>query len=444
MQKAKSLDHEVFVALRAGMSRSGVKWLVLLVVLLTAGPLPTAVAEPFSVVDPALVGVWEQRVPNPFGIARWEMDIRADGTYNFRTEGPGAAPGHAGTFGAADGRWELEAPAIHWADGGAYELPTPNTFVMHGKLGTGVWTKIPGTAKNLAQNTQPSKTITPEESTPGAAGAVAEVEPCSLLTLAEVSVVLNAPATMDRPHRVRRNNVTVGGDCVYRSGRERTTLVTLQVDAYPAGHQRTAFARGRQRPHVVDVSGVGDAAYATDPPGGPKNLTFLQGEVLVTVIVTDPLGVAEARQLATLAAARLPAPTAESPAPSTSSQPSASTQPGTCRQQPGSPAPPAAFDPPGQPVGNLDPVLVGSWYLTQPSGRARANLTVRPDGVFLMELLASGRTQQGRIEGRDGVLRLRTEDGRVQEIRYQVIAADQMEWIDQNGSVTVVRAVGMV
>ena len=55
----------------------------------------------------------------------------------------------------------------------------------------------------------------------------AEVEPGSLLTLAEVGAVLNAPATMDRPHRIRSNNVTVGGDCFYRSGHDRSLLVPL-------------------------------------------------------------------------------------------------------------------------------------------------------------------------------------------------------------------------
>lgn len=307
MQKPKFLNHGMCAALRAGMSRLCIIWLLSLAVVLTVGLPGTVSADPGSVVDPALVGVWEQRVPNPSGVARWEIDIGSDGAFTFRSEGPGAALNYVGTFKAIDGRWTLSAPTVNWSDGGAYELPRPDTFVMQGKLGTGTWKKIRNMGKGLSQNTQPSpKTIVPEESSASATSAVAEVEPCSLLTLAEVSAVLNAPAIMGRPHRIRRNNVTVGGDCVYRSEREQTTLVTLQVDAYPAGHQQDAFTLGRQRPHVVDVSGVGDAAYAKDPPSGPKSLTVLWGKVLVTVIVTDPLGVAEARQLATLAGARLP------------------------------------------------------------------------------------------------------------------------------------------
>jgi hypothetical protein len=299
MQKLPAWDH--------GMTRWCCAWLMLLAVILTVGLPQTASAEPLAAVDSALVGVWEQMVPNPLGVARWEIGIGSDGTFTFRSEGPGAALNYVGTFKAIDGRWTLSAPMINWNDEGAYELPTPDTFVMQGKLGTGTWKKIRNTAKGLSQNTQPSpKTIVPEGPSTGAASAVAEVEPCSLLTLAEVSEVLNAPASMDRPHRVRRNNVTVGGDCVYRSAYDRTTLVTLHVDAYPGGHQRTALARRCQRPYTVDVSGVGDAACAEDPPAGPKSLTFLRGEVLVMITMTDPLGIAEAKELARRAIARLP------------------------------------------------------------------------------------------------------------------------------------------
>ena len=148
----------------------------------------------------------------------------------------------------------------------------------------------------------------------GAAGpAAAELEPCSLLTLAEVGAVLRGPATQDRPHTVRRNNVAVGGDCSYRSPLNRSIVITLHVDGYPGGHQRAAFEKGRQRPHVTGISGLGDLAYAEAPPSRPVRVTFLKGDVLVWVMAQG-LGVAEVRELARLAASRLPGPSATPPA----------------------------------------------------------------------------------------------------------------------------------
>jgi hypothetical protein len=74
-------------------------------------------------------------------VAEWVLEIRADGTYIFSSSGTGAAPSHVGNFAAADGKWTLTSQSIAWQDSGTYELPTPDTFVMHGKLGTGVWKK---------------------------------------------------------------------------------------------------------------------------------------------------------------------------------------------------------------------------------------------------------------------------------------------------------------
>ncbi|MGB7931672.1 MAG: hypothetical protein WCH04_05520 [Gammaproteobacteria bacterium] len=92
-------------------------------------------------VDRALVAAWVQNVTNSLGVAKWVLEIRADGTYIFSSSGQGAAPNHVGNFTAADGKWTLTAQSITWQDEGTYELPNPDTFVMHGKLGTGVWKK---------------------------------------------------------------------------------------------------------------------------------------------------------------------------------------------------------------------------------------------------------------------------------------------------------------
>ncbi len=111
-----------------------------------------SVVSPNSVqpgaVDRALVATWVQNVTNPLGVAEWVLEIRADGTYNFSSSGPGAAPNHVGNFTAADGKWTLISQSIAWQDSGTYELPTPDMFVMHGKLGTGVWKKrVPAAGK---------------------------------------------------------------------------------------------------------------------------------------------------------------------------------------------------------------------------------------------------------------------------------------------------------
>ena len=104
-----------------------------------SAPAPDSVRP--GTVDRALVATWVQSVTSPLGVAEWVLEIRDDGTYIFSSSGQGAAPNHVGNFAAADGKWTLTSQSIAWQDGGTYELPTPDTFVMHGKLGTGVWKK---------------------------------------------------------------------------------------------------------------------------------------------------------------------------------------------------------------------------------------------------------------------------------------------------------------
>jgi hypothetical protein len=102
--------------------------------LLLALAAPAAAA-----VDPGAVGTWEIVTPTPQGVARWVWEIRADGTYRFRSEGPGAAAPHSGRIEVADGKWALSSPA--WTDGGTYRLVDPNSMMATGKLGTAVWRK---------------------------------------------------------------------------------------------------------------------------------------------------------------------------------------------------------------------------------------------------------------------------------------------------------------
>jgi len=102
----------------------------------------TAAAPLARAVEPRLVGTWELMVPNARGIARWLWHIQADGTYDFHSEGPGAAPAHEGQMTAGNGRWRLHASkGLVWDDGGAYEL-RENAAVMSGRLGTGIWRRL--------------------------------------------------------------------------------------------------------------------------------------------------------------------------------------------------------------------------------------------------------------------------------------------------------------
>jgi hypothetical protein len=113
---------------------------------LAALPPPSEAARPApaTVVDPAAVGTWETRVPNNRGVARWIWDILADGTYRFRSEGPGALRPHEGTITFRDGQWSLHSTRglSGWKDGGPYELRDPDTLVLTGRVGTGIWRRV--------------------------------------------------------------------------------------------------------------------------------------------------------------------------------------------------------------------------------------------------------------------------------------------------------------
>jgi hypothetical protein len=261
------------------------------------------------------------------------------------------------------------------------------------------------------------------------AGAPAvPIEPCSLLTLAEVGAVLHGTATQDRPHVVAINKVPVGGNCVYRSAQNKLIVINLMVDANPTGHQQKAFDMGRQRPHTADLAGLGDRAFTVTNPNGPPSVTFLRGIILVT-INAQGLGINDVKQLASIAAGRLPA-TGGGPAVPKSPSPSASSVPTS----------PSSSRPAMQGSGKLDPALVGSWFMKQPSGLGIANLYIERDGRFSMTILAGNKQQSGKIDGDNGVLHLYPDrGGHIQELKYKIIDKNQMEWTDQKGNVTIAR-----
>lgn len=121
-----------------------------------------------SKVDPQLVGTWEVNVPNADGVARWVWGIRADGTYDFHAEGPGNVPSHSGTFQARSGKYSLRSTTISWTDDGTYVVQG-NTLNATGKLGNGVWTRVPQAAAPPAATPPPAQ---PVGATPGGGSAI--------------------------------------------------------------------------------------------------------------------------------------------------------------------------------------------------------------------------------------------------------------------------------
>lgn len=78
-------------------------------------------------------------MPNGQGLFRLQFVVNDNGSYSFSSDNPAIAP-HNGSFEAADGSWSLSPPI--WQDQGTYKIPDPNTLILTGKLGTGVWSRV--------------------------------------------------------------------------------------------------------------------------------------------------------------------------------------------------------------------------------------------------------------------------------------------------------------
>jgi hypothetical protein len=104
-------------------------------------PLPPPTFDP---VDPALVGTWEIMVPYRGGQVLWVWQMIGNGTYKFHTDPYNVGKPHEGIMSAANGRWSLRAlkGARGYMDGGTYEVHD-TIAVIKGKLGTGVWKRLP-------------------------------------------------------------------------------------------------------------------------------------------------------------------------------------------------------------------------------------------------------------------------------------------------------------
>jgi hypothetical protein len=106
-----------------------------------SSPPPSPMFDP---VDPALVGTWEIMVPYRGGQSLWIWQMIGDGTYKFHADPYRSATPHEGIMSAANGRWTLRAlkGVRGYIDGGTYEVHD-TIAVIKGKLGTGVWKRLP-------------------------------------------------------------------------------------------------------------------------------------------------------------------------------------------------------------------------------------------------------------------------------------------------------------
>lgn len=102
-------------------------------------PLPLPPGLVGGRVDPATVGTWEL----PMHPGRWIWQIAANGTYELHIEAPDGGESQAGKYVSNAGVWTLDSIAGNFAtDGGTYIMQGPDTMVVTGKLGTGVWQRV--------------------------------------------------------------------------------------------------------------------------------------------------------------------------------------------------------------------------------------------------------------------------------------------------------------
>jgi hypothetical protein len=107
----------------------------------TFGKVQSPHVQKVTGVDPNIAGTWTYRRPN----GSWVLEVSKDGTYKFHSEAGDGAPSHLGSFGAMHEHWSLTANSGYpgWVDGGTYILKLPDTWILTGRLGRGVWHREP-------------------------------------------------------------------------------------------------------------------------------------------------------------------------------------------------------------------------------------------------------------------------------------------------------------
>jgi|WetSurMetagenome_2_1015567.scaffolds.fasta_scaffold173426_2 hypothetical protein len=122
-------------------------------------------------------------------------------------------------------------------------------------------------------------------------GALKTVDPCSLLTQAEIQQALGKPV---QPGKLKaNNNPAAGSDCSFTVadyGMFDVLLKPLALSETPA-RIKAEFARLKMNP--VDLPGVGDVSFFTSPGYGMTQLHTIKGAryILFTILVpgaTEP------------------------------------------------------------------------------------------------------------------------------------------------------------
>ena len=117
------------------------------------------------------------------------------------------------------------------------------------------------------------------------AGAPKPVDPCALLTQAEIQQALGKPV---QPGKLKtNNNPAAGSDCTFvvgDFGSFNVLLKPLSLSETPA-RIKAEFARLKMNP--VDLPGVGDSSFFTSPGYGMTQLHTLKGSryILFTMLV---------------------------------------------------------------------------------------------------------------------------------------------------------------
>jgi hypothetical protein len=101
---------------------------------------PSAVRAAPPRVDPGVVGLWElEQQKTPFTKdVRTVFELRPDGTYTLHD----VARGHAGTYGAAGGRWSLRSRTTSWQDEGTYAVRDGRALDLTGRFGPSQWHRL--------------------------------------------------------------------------------------------------------------------------------------------------------------------------------------------------------------------------------------------------------------------------------------------------------------
>ncbi len=120
---------------------------------------------------------------------------------------------------------------------------------------------------------------------PAALAAEKALDPCSLLTPAEIQAVVGKPVKPGTPKV--QSNPLAGADCTYvvgDFGSFNVLVKPLQKGETPAIY-RTQFAKMKMAP--VDLAGVGDGAFFTSPGFGMVQLHAFKSSkyILFTLLV---------------------------------------------------------------------------------------------------------------------------------------------------------------